>query len=166
MPSILRHVLFFSSFLWVLGFSSSSFEWVFGDMDWVSLVLCFSFLGSCTHSREGIHEGDSMARGGGRYISSTCLPVHPARKPLLELVERLAAVRDLVLLALLHLGIRLALVLKARVPPWSLCQRPPPCTVPDRMNQDLPNTVGPRLATSFPSVLPWNRTGSWPGPSQ
>jgi hypothetical protein len=30
----------------------------------------------------------------------------------------------------------------------------------------LPKTVGPLLATSFPSVLPWKSTGSWPGPSQ
>lgn len=31
--------------------------------------------------------------------------------------------------------------------------------------KNLPKTVGPRLATSFPSVLPWKRTGSWPGPA-
>lgn len=30
----------------------------------------------------------------------------------------------------------------------------------------LPKFEGPLAGTSVPSVLPWNRIGSWPGPAQ
>jgi hypothetical protein len=49
------------------------------------------------------------------------LRVDIAREPRLELVQRFPAVRDLVLLALVHLRIRRALVFEARVPTWLPC---------------------------------------------
>ena len=95
-----------------------------------------------------------------------------ARQPLFQLVQCLSPMANLVLLALFHLSIRLAFVLEARVPTFtSSALRTPSQALPHfRHNNEkichLPKTVGPRLSTNLPSVRPWKRIASWPGPSQ
>jgi hypothetical protein len=103
------------------------------------------------------------------YVEESCstlaklqLRIYLPRQPLLQLVQRFPPMTYLVLLALLHLRIRLALILKARIPALdTVSSKSPTKTI-----ANSPNTVDPLLGTNLPSVRPWNKTGSCPGPSQ
>lgn len=65
---------------------------------------------------------DEMWLGAASMVSlffygvDVVLRIGPGGQPFLQLVQRLAAVADLVLLRLVHLRIRRAFILEARVP--------------------------------------------------